>query len=593
MYKTGDRAVWRADGTLGFLGRLSDNTVAKIRGLRIDLRDVESAILSQGSHLVSDAVVTMYQQGDDVHLVAHVVPKRQSIGDETHEDDIYTLEPLLEGLMRKLALPRHMQPSRVVALAKLPINANGKVDRPLLTRTPLPPRVGSSQSYDSSTNIMTLKQVELHLLWGRVLGRTDVPRRTDVDFWAMGGSSLHLVKLQAAIRTEMLVNVSIRDMLVHSTLGGMADLISDRTANLPARESIVWDQETKLPDDLRLSLGSPTANLSLSRGCSEVLLTGADSFLGGHILQALLRNSSIRCVHCIAVPSSKTFRAQIDPARVTIYEDTSLHQQNFGLGEEAIASLIEHVDSIIIAGSRGHCLNNYVSLRHTNVASTKLLATWASPRRVPVHFISSSRVTLLARHSHAALPPVSVKEHQPNDDGSEGLTASKWAGEVFLERVAAEAEKGGRGFPITVHRPCAPVGEEAPSEDSLNAILRYSTLMSTVPRLSNLPVSGYFDFAPVEEIAARIADVVTEVEQPPRLRFRHYSGGAKVRPSKFKGYMEKVYGKEFGELELDEWLARALELGLEQMIAIYLRAILESGEDMVFPFMGAPAPESM
>lgn len=594
VYKTGDRGVWREDGTLGYLGRMTNDSVVKIRGLRVDLTDVENAILSQASHIVSDVVVTMHREGDDSFLVAHVVV-RASVRNVERSDQEHHLETesLLEDLIQQLSLPRHMKPSRINVLASMPLTANGKVDRRKLNQIVLPPREGNNQQGESPSSIATLTQVQLHLLWGRVLGRSDIPRRTDVDIWAMGASSLHLVKLQAAIRTEFQFNVPIRDMFMHSTLGGMADMIDQRQA---AREpsdakSIDWDQETDLTPEVRKSLVSsydtqlPSKDKAL---CREVLLTGADSFLGGHIIQTLLNNHSIQRVHCVAVPSTAVLPR--DPTRISRHEG-SLHQQNFGLDEETISKLVDSVDRIIIAGSQGNCLNNYASLRHPNVAGTKTLAAWALGRNVPLHFVSSSRVTLFDKDAQAALPPISVQGHQPPRDGSEGLTASKWASEAFLERLSAESKTYVSGLAITIHRPCALVGSKAPSDDSLNAILNCSARFDAVPKVSGLRMSGYFDFAPVEKIAGELVDVITQESQPPSLRFRHYSSGVKVLPTQLRGWMEKVHGRPFGELELEEWITKALEHGLEPMIAVYLRTVVGGGMEMVFPFMGTPAPD--
>ncbi|KAF2771255.1 hypothetical protein EJ03DRAFT_388355 [Teratosphaeria nubilosa] len=603
MYKTGDRGVWRADGTLGFLERMSDDTVVKLRGLRIDLKDVEHAILSQGSHLVAEAIVTMHQQDDDKFLVAHVVPVRHitatssGANEEATQEDDNMLKMRLQEVVQRLDLPRHMRPSRVVVLTKMPVNANGKLNRRKLTSTPLPPRRSGARLPDAAhernvASITTTTQIELHLLWGRILGRTDIPRRVDVDFWAMGGSSLSLVKLQAAIHRDMLVKLSIRDMFMHSTIGSMADLVSSQSTSSPASQPIDWDRETSLTVDLmntlRAARSSETAVKSVVPG-KEVLLTGADGFLGGQILRALLQNASVQRVHCIAVPSSTTLAIEAT-ARLVVYNG-SLYQHNLGLTDESIARLAESVDCILAAGSQGHCLNHYASLRQPNVTSTKFLATMAARRWIPLHFISSNRVTLYHQGAQAALPPISVREFKPKQDGSAGFTASKWTSEVFLERVAEEADRYGAGLPITVHRPCALIGSEAPSEDALNAILKYSNVMITLPQVSNLSISGYFDFTPVEDVASTIVETALGADQPSRLQFRHYSGGVRVQAKDFRAHMEKVYGKEFAELELEEWLEKAMELGFEPLVATYLRAAVGSGEEIVFPFMGTHGSE--
>lgn len=101
-------------------------------------------------------------------------------------------------------------------------------------------------------------------------------------------------------------------------------------------------------------------------------------------------------------------------------------------------------------------------------------------------------------------------------------------------------------------------------------------------------MQGFFDFAPIEKVAADIASDVLAKPQPEQLHFRHYSGGVKVPPNEFKAYMEQFYNKEFVELELEEWLTRALELGIEPLITVYLRATFGGGgnHSIVFPYMG-------
>lgn len=69
-----------------------------------------------------------------------------------------------------------------------------------------------------------------------------------------------------------------------------------------------------------------------------------------------------------------------------------------------------------------------------NVGSLRFLINLAIPRRIPVQFLSSNRVTLLS--GEYALPPMLVGQYLPPADGSEGFTASKWAGERLLDKVA-------------------------------------------------------------------------------------------------------------------------------------------------------------
>src|SRR5262249_29993499 len=118
LYRTGDLARWRSDGTIEFLGRF-DNQV-KIRGFRIELSEVERAFAELDA--IQDVVVTAQSDGHGAkYLLAYVVPKpacQQAESNFRHQV--------------AAKLPPHAVPSRIVLLDRLPLNANGKVDRAAL-----------------------------------------------------------------------------------------------------------------------------------------------------------------------------------------------------------------------------------------------------------------------------------------------------------------------------------------------------------------------------------------------------------------------------------------------------------------------------
>jgi len=120
MYRTGDLARYRADGELEYLGRV-DHQV-KLRGFRIELGEIEAALCSHPR--VSCAVVLLreYASGD-TRLVAFVV---------THARDSSRSQGALTTQLRahlKERLPSYMLPSAIVPLERLPVTANGKLDR--------------------------------------------------------------------------------------------------------------------------------------------------------------------------------------------------------------------------------------------------------------------------------------------------------------------------------------------------------------------------------------------------------------------------------------------------------------------------------
>ncbi|HEX4954980.1 MAG TPA: amino acid adenylation domain-containing protein, partial [Thermoanaerobaculia bacterium] len=122
VYRTGDRARWRPDGAVEYLGR-RDGQV-KIRGHRIEVGEVEAALAALPG--VAGAAVLVRESsgsgagamGADRRLVAYVVPEPGS-------------EPSAAALGEELAqrLPRYLVPSAVIFLPRLPLTPNGKLDR--------------------------------------------------------------------------------------------------------------------------------------------------------------------------------------------------------------------------------------------------------------------------------------------------------------------------------------------------------------------------------------------------------------------------------------------------------------------------------
>ncbi|KAH7213281.1 putative hybrid PKS-NRPS enzyme [Fusarium redolens] len=578
MYRTGDKGLIRADGGLQFMGRMDGDTTVKLRGLRVDLDDVANVMLHQFKEGLQDVIVTV--RGDPAFLVAHVVLA----------PDASMEVSTLQQLANTLPLPQYMRPAMVIPLEKLPLNSSGKVDRRAIAALPLPTSPASPDLSKATLDRKpTLVEGELRLIWHNVLSQSGLVNNTrpepDTDFFHVGGNSLLLVRLRSAIEISMGVTLPLSDMYRSSTLAGMAGLVTRQKSSDYVPDVIDWEAETALPRSIDLSYSRDATPVRTDSGL-EILMTGSTSFLGKHIVQSILNYSSVARIHCIAVdPDSDASHLKDD--RVTLYHG-SLSEPMLGLRNDTYQKLQANVDTIILAGAQGHCLNNYSTLRAPNVESTRQMGLFALGRRIPIHYISSNRVTLLDSSANAALPPVSVRDHQPPTDGSEGFTAAKWAAEVFLEKLSeAAAASAERDLPVSIHRHCAIIGDEAPIEDALNALLRFSKLINAVPRVSSLNVGGYFDFLPVTDVASSFADfVISSQGTHAGVAFKHYSSGVRVPPVDFASYMQKTYGGEFRELDLNDWIEEARREGIEELIVLYLQAIVEKGQRITFPYMG-------
>ncbi|MCW0216024.1 MAG: amino acid adenylation domain-containing protein [Pseudonocardia sp.] len=202
MYRTGDRARWRADGTLDFLGRADDQV--KIRGHRIEPGEV-SAVLA-GHPGVQQAAVVVDGEGRAARLVGYVVPETGAAapGAQAVRDHAAAV------------LPAYMVPSAVVVLdGPLPLTPNGKLDRRAL---PAPGRgpVGRAPS--------TPREELLCRLVAEVLGVDEVG--ADDDFFALGGDSLVSIKLVRAARAHGL-GFGARDVFTARTPACLASLARD------------------------------------------------------------------------------------------------------------------------------------------------------------------------------------------------------------------------------------------------------------------------------------------------------------------------------------------------------------------------------
>ncbi|EKV04975.1 Polyketide synthase-nonribosomal peptide synthetase [Penicillium digitatum] len=564
MYRTGDKGRLLSDGTLIFLGRLDGDTQIKLHGVRIELEEIEGAILEIARGLLSNVVVTA--RGDV--LVAHAIFAPCQTATDVE----------LQHLIARLHLPQYMCPARLIVLDDLPTNVNGKVDRKALQELPLPQREISAPSEEK----MTLREGELRLLWEKVLPDLNNTRRLSPrsDFFLEGGNSLRLMKLQGAIKEALGVSISTHELYQACSLRQMAACI-DSWRDAPAEEQIDWVRETAVPDTILAAAreGQRKWSQHIVRDRINVLLTGSTSFLGMTLLKTLVSDESIQQIHCVAVlPDEEQKLLHSD--KIFAYTG-SLSSPTLGLSPADCEQLHSTIDVIVHAGASGHCLNHYSSLRAPNVYSTQLLASFAVRWSIPLLYLSSNRVGLLS--GNTAPHPVSMASFPPRTDGMEGFTASKWASECFLENLAACVP-----LSIQVHRPCVVVGAEAPNSDALNAILKYSTLMRTVPRFDR--VEGYLDFQPVEDAAREIAEVVVSfAKQPPTagpVRFRHHSGKVKVPVQEYRAHMEQVHGHEFAELAIGEWIVKALQAGIDPLITTYLEGIVERGEMVTFPYLG-------
>ncbi|MET0395456.1 MAG: non-ribosomal peptide synthase/polyketide synthase [Longimicrobiaceae bacterium] len=202
MYRTGDRACWRADGELEYLGR-ADRQV-KIRGFRIEPGEIEAALLAHPG--VGEAVaVAREDPPGERRLAAYVVASPGAAA------------PPTEGELRAhlaARLPGYMVPAAIVPLGALPRTPSGKLDRGAL---PAPADARREHGHVAPRTATELLVAEA---FSEVLGAG--PVGVDDDFFELGGHSLLATRVVSRLRAELAVEVPLRAIFEAPTVAALA-----------------------------------------------------------------------------------------------------------------------------------------------------------------------------------------------------------------------------------------------------------------------------------------------------------------------------------------------------------------------------------
>jgi amino acid adenylation domain-containing protein len=205
-YRTGDLVRWRDDGELQFLGR-ADNQV-KIRGLRIEPSEIEHSMRQHPG--VGEAIVVVDTIAGEPGLVGYVTP-----ADTRDGLDVNELRSFLDQ-----RLPTYLVPGSFVVLDELPRAASGKLDR---SRLPSP---GRPAAEPEPAEPGTETELAIAAIWRDLLGGSGY---TVADsFFAVGGTSLKITQLRSQLIDEFGIEVELRDLFVHPTIGQLAAFVEDR-----------------------------------------------------------------------------------------------------------------------------------------------------------------------------------------------------------------------------------------------------------------------------------------------------------------------------------------------------------------------------
>ncbi|HEV7767641.1 MAG TPA: amino acid adenylation domain-containing protein, partial [Thermoanaerobaculia bacterium] len=207
LYRTGDRARYRADGAIEFLGRR--DTQVKIRGFRVETGEIESVLVAHPA-VREAAVQTSGGKGTPQQLNGYVV---------WNEGTHFPMTDL--RLWVGSQLPDYMVPGRWIELESLPLNANGKVDRHALP-APDSDRPDLEVTYTAPRNAT---EHQISAIWSQLTGIEKIG--VEDNFFEIGGHSLLATQVVSRLRDRLGVDMPVRVIFERPTVAGLAEWVSE------------------------------------------------------------------------------------------------------------------------------------------------------------------------------------------------------------------------------------------------------------------------------------------------------------------------------------------------------------------------------
>jgi amino acid adenylation domain-containing protein len=205
LYRTGDRARWRSDGTLEHLGRLDSQI--KLRGFRIEPGEIETGIARHPA-VREVAVIAREDSPGGKRLVAYLVAVNPPAD----------LADQLRALLRT-TMPEYMVPAHFVTLKALPRTPNGKLNRKALPA----PALGNESAIRVAVVPRTPTEEMVMGVFRRVLDRTDIG--VSDNFFDLGGHSLMAARLMFKLRAESGLDLPLRLLFERPTAAGLAEAV--------------------------------------------------------------------------------------------------------------------------------------------------------------------------------------------------------------------------------------------------------------------------------------------------------------------------------------------------------------------------------
>ncbi|MFJ2528171.1 amino acid adenylation domain-containing protein [Pseudomonas helmanticensis] len=520
-YRSGDMARWGEQG-IELCGR-RDNQV-KIRGFRVEPEEIERCMRES----------QLYRQ------VAVVIDNQRRILAFLAQAQSDTAREALKAHARQF-LPDYMQPVAWTELQSMPFASNGKVDRKALLQLPVSVQASGPKCLPANADEALLLEI-----WAELLELPNSDISTDESFFNLGGHSILLSRMLLRLREEFGRSISINRFIELPTIIKLATLVrgTDDSAVLSAQAMA----------DAERALQIEPLPISRMGDVHKVIVTGANSFVGVHIVEALLGwgASEVACLvrdgggKTAAQRFAESLRENrlehLDLSRVRVYA-ADITRPQLGLDDDDYQRLDREFGALVHNAANVNHVLDYESLAADNVEPIfALLRLCEGQSKKVFNFVStlsaSSTVDDAGRVLElpaAPTPPIYIRN---------GYNLSKWVGERILERARE------RGVRVNLYRPGnisfnSLSGVCQPHKNRLMLMLKGSIQLGQVPAFAL-----NFDLMPVDFLARFIAFHASRYS-PERAVFNLHN----PEPLSWDAYVAsfRETGSEFALVSVADW----------------------------------------
>lgn len=552
LYRTGDLGRYLPDGNCECCGRADDQV--KIRGFRIELGEIDTHI-SQHPLIRENITLVRKDKNGEPLLVTFLVPKAvdelanyKNVTPETEAIE----DPIVRGLVEYAELIRDLKlhlkkrlasysiPTIVIPMTKLPLNPNGKVDKPKLqlpSEKQLAQVAQISAANDTSDAEFTEMEAKIRDLWITVLPNRPSTIHPEDSFFDLGGHSILATRMIFELRKKLFIDVPLGTIFKHPTISSFASAVqrlsnmedgsetaeNDAVENENASKIDYYEDAVKLSKTQLKHTYQTLERLDPSKEIN-IFLTGATGFLGTFIAKELLQRSELNIkiyAHVRAKDPETGLQRLIKTSKTYGVWDNSyksklevvlgdLSKPQFGLSDESWNKLSSTIDVIIHNGALVHWVYPYDKLRDANVISTINVLNMCSEGKAKHFTFVSSTSTVDVPHYVALGASLHSKEKDiggilESDDlmaAKSGLGTgygqSKWSAEFIIRRAG---ELGLRGAII---RPGYVQGFSesgaANTDDFLLRMLKGCVEVGSYPEITNS-----VNTVPVDHVARIVA----------------------------------------------------------------------------------------